>query len=276
MKHLTQAQVDHFHREGYLTPLTAMSAAEAKAFRDRMENCEREFGPLKVGGYGSKSHLLFTWVDEIVRNARILDAVEDLIGEDILIYTLTLWIKGSKNGAFVDWHQDASYFGLEPKEQVTAWVALSESSAESGCVRVIPGSHLRGGFSHSIREGTSNHMLPRRQAIDIEVDESKAVRMPLKPGQFSLHHTLAIHSSEPNLSDDRRIGVGISYIPTRVRFTGKHRLTGMLVRGTDRYGHFDHERPPARDCDPDQVAYHAAVMKNYFDSKKGLQIGNAE
>lgn len=276
MKHLSQEQIDHFRREGYLSPLTAMSEADARAFRARLEASEREFGPLKIGGYGSKSHLLFTWADEIVRSERLLDAVEDLIGKDILIYTLTLWIKAPRSGAFVDWHQDASYFGLEPKEQVTAWVALSGSAAESGCVRVIPGSHLGGAHRHSIREGSANHMLPRRQAVDTAVDESRAVRMELRPGQFSLHHTLAIHGSEPNLSDDRRIGVGISYIPTRVRFTGKARLTGMLVRGTDRYGHFDPERPPTRDYAPDQVAYHAAVMKNYFDSKKDLNIGNAE
>lgn len=276
MKQLSQEQIDHYRREGYLSPLTAMSEAEALAFRARLEASEREFGPLKIGGYGSKSHLIFTWVDEIARNPRLLDAVEDLIGKDILIYTLTLWIKGPRSGAFVDWHQDASYFGLEPKEQVTAWVALTESSAESGCVRVIPGSHLGGAHRHSIQEGGSNHMLPRRQAIDTTVDESRAVRMQLKPGQFSLHHTFAIHGSEPNESDDRRIGVGISYIPTRVRFTGKARLTGMLVRGTDRHGHFDHERRPTRDCAPDQVAYHAAVMTNYVDSKKDLDIGNAE
>jgi hypothetical protein len=276
MKQLSQEQIDHYRREGYLSPLTAMSEAEALAFRARLEASEREFGPLKIGGYGSKSHLIFTWVDEIARSQRLLDAVEDLIGEDILIYTLTLWIKGPRSGAFVDWHQDASYFGLEPKEQVTAWVALTKSSAESGCVRVIPGSHLGGAHRHTIREGGSNHMLPRRQAIDTTVDESRAVRMQLKPGQFSLHHTLAIHGSEPNESGDRRIGVGISYIPTRARFTGKARLTGMLVRGTDRYGHFDHEQRPTRDCAPDQVAYHAAVMKNYVDSKKDLDIGNAE
>ena len=276
MKHLTPEQAEHFRREGYVAPLTAMTEAEARAFRDRMEASEREVGPLKIGKYGSKSHLLFTWVDEISRSRRLLDAVEDLIGEDILIYTLTLWIKGSKDGAMVDWHQDASYFGLEPKEQVTAWVALSESSQASDCVRVIPRSHLGGVYRHSIREGSANHMLPRRQAVDTRVDEASAVRMPLKPGQFSLHHTLAIHGSEPNLSDDRRIGVGISYIPTRVRFTGSARLTGMLVRGTDRYGHFDHERPPRVDSAPDQVAYHAAVMKSYFDSKKELQLANAE
>jgi hypothetical protein len=119
-------------------------------------------------------------------------------------------------------------------------------------------------------------MLPRRQAIDLEVDESQAVTMPLLPGQFSLHHTLAIHGSLPNLSDDRRIGVGISYIPARVRFVGQHRLTGMVVRGENRYGHFDPERPPAHDAGPEEVAYHSAVLRNYFESKKGLRIGNAE
>lgn len=276
MKHLTEAQVEAWRTQGFLSPLTAMSEAEARRFRDRLEASEQAFGPLKIGGMGSKSHLLFTWVDEIARHPRVLDAVEDLIGGDILIYTLTLWLKGAKDGAFVDWHQDASYFGLEPKEQVTAWIALSESSAASGCVRVIPGSHLRGGFRHSIREGSGNHMLPRRQAIDTEIDESKAVQMPLRPGQFSLHHTLAIHGSEPNLSDDRRLGVGISYIPTRCRFTGRTRLTGMLVRGTDRHGHFDHERRPHGDRTPEAVEYHAAVMKNYFGSKKELSLADAE
>ncbi|MBC7781997.1 MAG: phytanoyl-CoA dioxygenase family protein [Proteobacteria bacterium] len=274
MKYLRAEQIEQFRQEGYLSPLTAMSPSEALGYRARLEASEREFGALKIGGLGSKSHLLFPWVDELARHPRVLDAIEDLIGEDILIYTLTLWLKGAHDGAFVDWHQDASYFGLEPKEQVTAWIALSTSSEQSGCVRVIPGSHRSGIHRHSIREGVGNHMLPRRQAVDTTIDESSAVRMPLQAGQFSLHHTLAIHGSEPNRSDDRRLGVGISYIPTRCRFTGKTRLTGMLVRGTDRFGHFDHERRPARDCDA--IEYHAAVMKNYFGSKKELNLANAE
>lgn len=269
-KLLTADQVDQYQRDGYVFPLRAFPEQHAARLRRRMEACESCFGPIKIGGTGSRPHLLFTWVDEIVRHPVVLDAVEDLIGPDIRVYTVTIWAKQANDPAYVDWHQDASYFGLDPAEQVTAWIALSESSVRSGCVRVLPGTHNGGLLHHSIKDTPVRTMLPRGQSITTAVDTSTAVDMPLKPGEFSLHHTLIVHGSGANDSHDRRIGVGISYIPTRVRFTGSTRLSAMLVRGVDRYGHFDDEPRPAADCDPAARAAHERICRIYFGSKGEL------
>src|SRR5687768_16537460 len=116
---LTPQQVDRYRREGFLSPLRAYSADEALALRGKLEQNERDYGPFAVGANGSKPHLLFPWIDDLTRRPAILDAVESLIGPDILIYTVTMWIKGARDAGYVGWHQDASYFGLDPMEQVT-------------------------------------------------------------------------------------------------------------------------------------------------------------
>jgi hypothetical protein len=269
-KLLTQAQIDQYRLDGYVYPLRAFSADRASALRQRLQSCEARSGPIKIGGYGSRPHLLFTWADEIVHDPRVLDAVEDLIGPDIRVYTVTLWAKNANDPAIVDWHQDASYFGLEPAEQVTAWVALTESSEASGCVKVMPGSQERGLLHHSIKETAARTRLPRGQSITKTIDTSDAVSMPLEPGEFSLHHTLIVHGSAANRSSYRRIGLGVSYIPARVRFTGSTRLSAMMVRGTDRYGHFDDEPRPAADCDEQARAAHERITQIYFGSKQEL------
>jgi hypothetical protein len=269
-KVLTPAQSEQYHDQGHLSPLRAFGETEAVAYRARLEESERQHGPLAVGKSGSKTHVLFTWADEIVRCPALLDAIEDLIGPDILVYQLTMWIKPANDDAIVDWHQDASYFGLEPHEHVTAWVALSHATSEAGCVRVIPGSQRSGQLHHSVRQGRARNMLPRGQSISEDFDTANAVEMPLRPGEFSLHHTLAVHGSEPNRSNDRRIGLGISYIPARVRFTGQTRLSAKVVRGADRFDHFDPEPSPKHDFDDEARAAHERISRAYFSSKEEL------
>ena len=267
---LTQNQVEQYRRDGFLSPLRAVSSDEAIAMRRKLEQNERAFGPFTVGANGSKPHLLFPWIDELTRHANILDAVESLLGPDLLIYTLTMWIKPAHAPGYVGWHQDASYFGLDPMEQVTVWVALSDANEKSGCMKVIPGSHKKLlHHSEESREGKRS-MLPRSQSVTRDIDTSTAVSMPLVPGEFSMHDTLTIHGSEGNESDDRRIGVGISYIPARARFIGSRRITAMHVRGEDRYGYYDPERRPGGDCEPEARAFHAKTLENYFASKKEL------
>ena len=267
---LSEDQVAAYRRDGYLSPLRAISAEKALELRQRLEQNEREFGPFVVGGNGSKPHLLFPWVDQLAREPAILDAVESLFGPDLLIYTITMWIKPAHAPGYVGWHQDASYFGLDPMEQITVWVALSEANEKSGCVQVIPGSHKKLlHHSEKHREGKRS-MLPRSQSVTRDIDTSKAVSMPLSPGECSMHDTLLIHGSEGNESDDRRIGVGISYIPTRARFIGERRITATLVRGEDRYGYYDPERRPQADGEPEARAFHEKTIANYFASKKEL------
>lgn len=267
MKVLTEQQVAHYRDKGYLSPLRGFPEQQALASRGKLEALERARGGLKED-QRRKLHLYLKWVDEIVHHPGILDAVEDLIGPDIRLFHLTLWTKEPRTDARISWHQDSTYFDLTPPEHVTAWVALSHSNHESGCVQVVPGSHRRGQMRHSVRRMEDN-MLKIGQ--ELEVPESEALdHLVLKPGEFSLHHTYLFHNSMPNRSDDRRIGLGISYIPAHCRVATPHRLSAMLVRGQDRYGHFDDEERPDGDATPRALASHAAAMQKWHTARREI------
>ncbi len=217
----------------------------------------------------SKSHLLFTWMDDLVRHPKVLDAVESVIGPNILIYHLTSWLKEPQEKSHVSWHQDGTYFGLDPAEQITAWIALTDSTPDMGCIRMLPGTHVIGQQPHDDVVSPDN-LLSRGQTIARRFDFDTAVLMPLKAGQISLHHTHVVHSSDPNRSDQRRIGIGVSYIPTHCRLVSDVRVTATLVRGRDDYGHFDLDPPPAADFDAGARRVHAAAVGRFFDSNKLL------
>ena len=265
-KLLSPAQVAGYRAQGYVSPLRAFPAEQAVAYRQRLEEGERSHG--LEPDRRRKMHLYLKWVDEIVHHEAILDAVEDLIGPDLLVYHLTLWLKEPRTDAFISWHQDSTYFGLSPAEHVTAWLALSHSNLESGCVQVVPGSQQRGQVTHGVAKDESN-MFKTGQSLQVAADEP-IEHLLLAPGEFSLHHTHLFHNSMPNRSGDRRIGLGISYIPTRCRCSSRQRLTAMLVRGTDRHNHFDPEPRPARDFDSAALAAHADAMKRWHAARAEL------
>jgi len=254
-KILTDDQVSRYRREGFHTPLTAFPPGEAAALRARLEAHEAKSGAPLAGKWRFKTHLLFTWADEMVHHPAILDAVEDILGPDILCWNTSFFIKEPASAGFVSWHQDATYWGLEPDDVVTAWVALSPSNEESGCMKVIPGTHHESHLPHTDTFHKDN-LLTRGQEIAVEVDEARAVGIHLQPGQFSLHHIKLVHGSAPNRATDRRIGFAIRYVPPYVRQT-KQRDTAMLVRGTDTHGHFDLEPRPRADLDDAALAAHA-------------------
>ena len=160
--------------------------------------------------------------------------------------------------AYVSWHQDGTYWGLSSPDVVTAWVALTPSLPENGCMRVVPGTHKRQ-VPHEDTFAESN-LLSRGQEIAVEVDNAKAVDVVLQPGQMSLHHVLIFHGSEQNRSDIRRVGFAIRYVPTHVSQTSGIRESALLVRGVDEFGHFDHEQSPEADMHPDAVARHKQVI----------------
>ncbi len=257
MKFLSESAVRQYSEAGYYAPVRTLSTAEADALRARLEEFEGSAGPL-AGKLRHKSHLLFTWLNDLVRHERILDAVEDLIGPDVLCWGTSFFIKEPRNTAYVSWHQDSTYWGLEPADIVTAWVALSDSTSANGAMRVIPGSHLRDQFPHR-DTFAPNNLLSRGQEIMVEVDDRRAVTLELAAGEMSLHHVRLIHGSEPNPSDQRRIGFAIRYIPTYVRQVAGAHDTATLVRGVDRYGNFEPEQRPDADCSPAALAYHAAM-----------------
>ncbi len=258
-KLLSKSQIERFREEGFVSPVPVLSKSEASALRARLERFERETGgPLK-GDLRHKSHLLFTWLAELVRHPRILDAVEDLYGPDLLCWSSNFFIKERESPAFVSWHQDSTYWGLDRPDVVSAWVAFTPADESNGAMRVVPGSHKLDQIAH--RDTFAKHnLLTRGQEIAVDVDERQAATIALEPGEMSLHHVRLVHGSPPNLSRDRRIGFAIRYVPTSVRqIEGGDSAT--LVRGEDRFGHFEPEPAPEADLEPAMLELHRRIAE---------------
>ena len=246
-KTLTDAQIAQFETDGYVFPLDCLAPDEAAEIRAKFEAHEREHGTGSYQNIRIKSHLAFPWLLDLTRHPKILDAVEDLIGPDILIYLCTLWFKDANDPRFVSWHQDSAYYGLDPHDVVTMWIGLTESTREKGCVRVMPGTH-RGPDQSHIETYDPKNFLSRGQTIEA-MDDSVAVDMELDAGQFSLHHERLVHGSAANSTDQRRMGLSVVYMPPYTRCVVGRR-TALLVRGTDRDGHWDADPEPRFDLDP--------------------------
>ncbi len=267
-KFLTPQQVARFSAEGYLAPLRIMSEDAARELRAKLEAHERDTGGPLARPLRHKSHLLFTWLAELVRDDTVLDAVEDLYGPNLLCWGTNFFIKEARDPSYVSWHQDSTYWGLSRPDVVSAWVALTESNRENGALEVIPGSHLLDQLPHR-DTFAGNNLLSRGQEVAVEVDGARAVRLDLRPGEMSLHHVRLVHGSPPNTSSARRIGVAIRYIPTHVRqLHGEDSAT--LVRGVDDYRSFAHEPRPQRDFDPEFRALHSEIMA------RSLQLNTPE
>jgi non-haem Fe2+, alpha-ketoglutarate-dependent halogenase len=277
-KILSQSQIDQFWREGCVYPVRVMSEAAALDIRRRLEDFEAQSGEPLKGALRHKSHLLFTWLADLVRNEKIVDAIEDLYGPNIFCWTTNFFIKEANNPAFVSWHQDSTYWGLDRPDVVTAWVALTPANKSNGAMDYIPGSHTTDQIPHR-DTFAKNNLLTRGQEVAVEVDETQARTVDLRPGEISLHHVRLVHGSAPNPTNDRRIGFAIRYIPTSVKqVAGEDSAT--LVRGVDAYHHFEHEPRPTRDMDPEflelhrkiadrnaQILYRGTQVKSYDDPK---------
>ncbi len=253
-KVLSAEQVAAFGRDGFVSPLTVLDADETDALRRAYESRSA----LIKGRNNQKPHLLFPFLDELIRHPRILDPIEDLFGHDLLCWSAQFFDKPAGDPGYVSWHQDATYWGLSSPDVVTAWVALSPSTPVSGCMQVVPGTHHEQ-VRHEDRFD-QNNLLSRGQEIMVDVDRSAIVDVVLSPGQMSLHHVLLFHGSQPNTSNEPRIGFAIRYIPTHVHQVGGPRESATLVRGADHFGHFDHEVAPVADMDESAVAQHGAII----------------
>ena len=259
-KLLSEAQVAAYRRDGYVFPLRAVDEAAIGETRKRFDELCRQEGGTLTKRTNSKTHLLVTWLAELVRHPRILDAVEDVIGHNLLCWSSGFFHKPAHAPGFVSWHQDSTYWGLSKPDVVTAWVAFAPSVPISGCMRVMPGTHLKDQMAHRDTFSDDN-MLSRGQEVAVEVDETKAVDIVLQPGEFSLHHVRIVHGSEPNRADWPRIGYAIRYIPTDMRQLSEIRDSATLVRGHDAYRNFDPEPTPKSDFHPDAVAAHSDTIE---------------
>lgn len=247
-KHLTEEQILAYHRDGCVFPVPLLTPREAASIRRKFEALEAAIGGEAQERFKIKAHLPFPWLHDLIRNPRLLDAIEDIIGPNILCWGSSFFTKNAHDPRFVSWHQDSTYYGLKPQETLTAWVAFSDSKIESGCMRFIPGTHKSGQLRHE-ETYEKNNLLSRGQTIG-DVDEAAAADVILNAGEFSLHSEFVIHGSNCNNSDDRRIGFSIHYIAPYVRQTLFEDATAAVVRGRDTHGYWKPDPLPKSDFDP--------------------------
>lgn len=253
MSLLSQVDIAKFEQDGCLLPLTVMDEAEARGLRRQLEAAERLAGddPRLKTAIKAGSNQVLPFVADLCRDPRITDPVASVLGEDLLLWACSLFVKEPGSASFISWHQDVHYWGLEDASEVTAWLALSPATPESGCMKFVPGSHRTRVPHHDTF--AADNMLTRGQEIAVEVDAADTVEVILRPGQMSLHHGLTFHSSGPNVSADRRIGIALRYVPTSNRQEGDVRTLAMLARGADRFGHFDLTALPAAPFEPEAL-----------------------
>ena len=253
-KQLSEREAEAYRRDGAVFPISIMSEAAARAHRGRLEAAEAERGTLH---YMVKPYLVFSSAREIALDPVLLDAVEDILGPDSLLWDSGYVIKPAQDRHHVSWHQDLTYWGLDSDKLVTAWVALTPSTPTNGGMRYLPGSHETGVQAHRDTYSDDN-ILHRGQEV-AGVDEDAAVDIVLAPGQASLHHGWVLHASAPNGSADRRIGLTFQYLDPGTRQTLTDRESAMLVRGRDRYGHFRPEPEWTGDFAPEALAFQKEV-----------------
>jgi non-haem Fe2+, alpha-ketoglutarate-dependent halogenase len=266
MKVLTQAQVGKWRQDGFLSPFALLDAEQLQVCRYGLQRFEDWLGG-PVNGvaemkWRTMPYLVLPWAARLAQDPRILDAVEDLLGPDLLIYTSTFFIKEPRSPTIAAWHQDSTYYGLEPKEEVTVWIALTDASQAAGCMEALSFKGEPRQLRHAARV-VENSVNRASQKIVEPLDDSAPVAMPLAAGSYSLHHGLCPHRSGPNGADHRRIGLGLNYIPTHVRPAGSVKPAAMLVRGVDRYRHFEPVEAPKAELEAEAVAVHDRAVGLY-------------
>ena len=237
MPKLSSNQLQEYNDNGYVAPINIFSKNEAIEIRKEIEFIEKKYPNEieKAGRYNA--HLISPLLDQVVHNSKILDAVESIIGKNILVCGTTLFIKNPNEIGFVSYHQDAKYIGLKPYNWVTAWVAITDANEENGCMKMWVGSHKDDLKNHN-QEFNEGNLLTRGQTVE-NVPDSEVKPLILNAGQMSLHHPTLVHGSGLNKSNDRRIGFVIqSYIGSNVKqVLGKNAV--QIARGNDDFGYHE-------------------------------------
>lgn len=246
-KALSDTQVTAYHTDGFLFPYEVYSAAEAEALHTKYQALEAACGHEPQDRFRIKAQLPFPWLCEVVRHPKLLDAVEDLIGPDVLCWGASFFAKKAHDPRYVSWHTDSFFYGFDPAETLTAWLAFNPSTIEAGCVRYIPGSHNSQSV-HEIKPHADN-LIPFGQSV-IDVPEDDAIDAVLQPGQVVFHHENVVHGSGANNATHPRVGLSIHYVAPHVRETRFEGSTAVLLRGEDKHGHWGRDPEPAQDFDP--------------------------
>jgi len=262
MATVTSRIADDYERDGYVFPIDVMSEARAAALRALVEKAEREHADVPVAAKAFRSHphgvMPFLW--DLAVDRAITDPVSEILGEDLLVWSASFFTKEAHTPDFVSWHQDLHYWGLDADDEVTAWVALSPATVESGCMQFVAGSH-RTIVEHKDTFAETN-LLSRGQELAVEVDDDDATDVVLRPGQMSLHHGRLFHASRPNVSGDRRIGLAIRYIKPSMRQAFADKDYALVARGADRFGHFQLLDRPAGTFEAEAVALATRIIED--------------
>lgn len=257
-KRLTDAQIARFRSDGLLFPVRIYDETAMAEKRTMLEAIEASRAGRLPPALNAKPHLLLPWLWDIVHDPALVDAVEDLLGPDLLCWGTSFIAKNGPSDRHVTWHQDQTHWNLTAPRAVTAWLAFTPSGPDNGGVRMMKGSHRRI-LAHR-DSGDPTNMLGRREEVVDRVDEAMAVDVTLSPGEMSLHDPLIVHGSPPNRSSGRRIGFAIRYIPADVAQSGGAHNFATLVRGRD-HGHFALEQAPAAAFHPDAIRHHAQSIR---------------
>ncbi len=261
---LSKQQIDAYWNDGFLFPLPAITTEQAGNFRKQLETIEqnKQHNSLERPLHDyirTHSDVVMPMAAELATQRAVLDAVEGIIGPNIMIWGADFFIKEAQSSAHVSMHQDLTYWGFgETSNQVTAWIALSESTVESGCVDLVQGSHKNPILPHNDTLAEDN-ILSRGQEINVDIKEEDRTHVVLAPGEMSLHHGLAIHGSNPNQSNDRRIGYAIRYVNPDALPQSSSREYAMLARGVDRSKAFIHYAAPTSLFSQDSIALYEEI-----------------
>lgn len=255
---LPQAAIASYQRDGFYFPIDAFSAAEAGGWADEITALPTPALAAHRAPWVQKAYLLLPSLDALMRDPRLTGPVASILGNDLLVLSADLFIKPARAQKRITWHQDVNYWGLDPMQVLTAWVAFTEATPENGCMHYSRGGH-RARLRH-IEHKTDDNMLTRGQEIAVEIDDATVVDVRLRPGQVSFHDGLTPHASGTNNTDATRIGFAIRYAPTRVKQTSGPPITARLVRGSDRFGHFELEGGPYRALSDEALAAHLRAL----------------
>lgn len=252
MSHSEHTLADDYARDGFVFPIDAIDSEQARAVFADLEAAETELAgdPERIALLHAYPDRLLPSFDALIRNPCLVAAAAEILGPDLLVWSAGLFSKDGNTPKVVSWHQDLTYWGLDDDQELTAWVALSPSTLESGCMRFVPASHARQLVAH-VDTFDENNLLTRGQEIAEDINERDSVPVILDSGQASLHHGHLFHSSGPNRSNYRRIGSAIRYIKPSMKQRSGDRSLVALVSGEDRFGHFTIAAPPRKRLDPD-------------------------
>jgi len=267
MDELILTRQKQYTEEGIVFPIRVLDNNEISYFRSQYDALEEFLGDKRADPvYYKQIHLTHPWAYKLALHPSILDTIEPILGENIIVHGSSVFCKQPNNKQYISWHQDGHYFDLSKPNYVTAWIALSDSNAQNGCMRVIPRTHTKN-YPHTSETDVDN-MLSSGLTISRSLNEMKAVNVELKAGEMSLHHLNIIHSSQPNTSTTKRLGIAIRYTsPDMVQQLPHHDI--ILARGKDEYENFNHLEDIPEGSISESVERQRSVHMAYIQKRLG-------